>query len=342
MTLPIPVDGLEPPASGPILDRFGRAHTYLRLSVTDRCNFRCTYCLPAEGVSWMDRSNLLSFEEITRIVAVLAANGVHRIRLTGGEPTIRKGLVHLVKMIASCEGVDDLSMTTNGHLFGPHAQTFANAGLRRVNVSLDTLEPDAFKRITRGGDLARVLDAIDRSVAAGLTPVKINAVMVSGENDDQLLPMASHFLRYGSAVQLRFIEHMPFGSKLRRHIPEATLRENLGEHYTVEAVPRAIGGGPAVMYRLGDSGFTVGFISAMTGHFCETCNRLRLMADGHLRTCLSRDPTESLRDLIRKGMDDRELEAELRGRVWGKVAGHEAHLVDEDNHFEGVMTQIGG
>ena len=339
--LPEPVSGLEKPVSGALVDRFGRRHTYLRVSVTDRCNYRCTYCMPAEGLDWMPKEHLLSFEEITRIVRVMARCGIERVRLTGGEPTVRRGLPDLVAQLAAIEGLTDLSMTTNGHLFASKAVAFADAGLRRVNISLDSLDADQFRRMTRGGDLGRVLAAIEAARTAGLSPIKVNAVIVGGENEDQLFRLVGHFAPYAADTSVRFIEYMPFDrAHLHQHVPARILRDRLAARYELEPLAADPRGGPATPWRL-PSGLVVGFISPITEHFCQACNRLRLQADGHLRTCLSREPSPSLRDILRDGASDTELEAEIRERLWGKVAGHEAHL-DDPKSFEGAMTSIGG
>ena len=208
MSLPDPVDGLTRPSSGPLIDRFARAHSYLRLSVTDRCNYRCTYCLPATGVQWLARERLLSLEEMARLARVFVSLGVRGVRLTGGEPTVRRGLLELVRMLSEIDGLQDLAMTTNGHRFAPVAQDFARAGLNRVNISLDTLDPDRFREITRGGDVHRVLEAIEASREAGLGPVKVNAVVVRGVNDASLVSFVEHFAKWPDVV-VRFIEFMP-------------------------------------------------------------------------------------------------------------------------------------
>ena len=340
MSLPEPVPGLARPQTGALVDRFARRHTYLRVSVTDRCNYRCTYCMPAAGLTWLKRDQILSFEEITRVVRAFAGMGVKTIRLTGGEPTVRKGLPDLVAQLNEIEGIDDIAMTTNGHLFAGMAQTFADAGLKRINVSIDTIDPEQFKAITRGGDVYRVFAAIDAAKAAGLATVKLNCVVVGGLNEDQVEAMIEHF---DSDVIVRFIEYMPFGGNddRKKHISASVIRDRLARRWTLEPAGRAVGYGPARNYKIAETGQLVGFISPMTEHFCEACNRLRLQADGHVRTCLSRDGTPSLRDLLRRGANDAELEHTLRMMVWGKVAGHEAHL-DNFRAFEGVMTQIGG
>jgi cyclic pyranopterin phosphate synthase len=343
MTLPQPVEGLELRDEGPLLDRFGRVHTYLRVSVTDRCNFRCTYCLPAEGIAWMPRQDVLSFEEIERLVRAFARMGIERIRLTGGEPTVRRDLVQLVRRIAAIDGVRDLSMTTNAHRLAEHAQSLFDAGLRRINVSIDALDPVVFAELTRGGDVHRVLAGIDAAIDAGMRPVKLNAVVVGGTNDHEVPSMIEHFASRADRVQLRFIEFMPFGTDRHQHVPSSELRKRLSARYSLEPAEEARdSGGPAATWRIRETGQIVGFISPITEHFCGACNRLRLSADGELRTCLSRDDTPSLRDMLRQGVGDAQLARAIRQMVWGKVAGHEAHLGDAARTFEGVMTRIGG
>jgi len=343
VSLPAPVVGLEPRSEGPLLDRFARTHTYLRVSVTDRCNFRCVYCMPAEGLTWMPRDHLLTYEEITRIVRVFAGMGVRKVRLTGGEPTVRRDVETLVAQIASIPGIDDLAMTTNGHRLAALADRLAAAGLRRVNVSIDAVDPEVFARVTRGGDVHRVIDGITAARRAGLGPVKLNCVVVRGENDDQLFPLLERFADAPDVV-VRFIEFMPFDAveRRKRHVPAAELRARLAERFTLERLPAPPHGGPSVDWVLRETGQRVGFVSPITEHFCQACNRLRLQADGHLRTCLSREAQPSLRDLLRSGLTDEGLDALLRERVWGKVAGHEAHLEQGFRTFDGAMTAVGG
>lgn len=324
----------------PLLDRFGRLHTYLRVSVTDRCNFRCVYCLPEEGVTLLPREDVLHYEEIVRIVRVMARMGLRRVRLTGGEPTVRRDLEALVAGVAAVDGVDEVSMTTNAHRFAKQAAALARAGLRRVNISLDSLDPARFARITRGGDLAAVLEGIDAAVAAGLLPVKLNMVVMGGVNDDEVVPMARWALARAPAVQLRFIEYMPFDRRLHAGLPTAVLRERLAEAFgPLAPEPERQGAGPATHARIGP--LTVGFISPITEHFCAACNRLRLLSHGELRTCLAHEDTPSLRDLVRAGASDEALAAVILGIVRGKPAGHLAEL-EGGTAFEGVMTRIGG
>jgi cyclic pyranopterin phosphate synthase len=266
------------------------------------------------------------------------------VRLTGGEPTVRRDIERLVGLLAAIPGIRDLSMTTNGHRFADKAESLAKAGLKRVNISLDSLDPEGFRRITRGGDLSRVLSAISAARECGMTPIKVNAVVVGGDNDDQVLPLIEYFSAHSADTVVRFIEYMPFraldGSGTR-HVPVRVLRERIGERYTLVPDDTLDGAGPATRFRVAETGLRIGFISPITEHFCQACNRLRVQADGHLRTCLSREPQRSLRELLRDGVDDAALEVEIRARVWGKVAGHEAHL-EEARPFEGVMTAIGG
>ena len=332
-------------AVAPLVDRFERAHTYLRVSVTDRCNYRCVYCLPDEGLSWMPRAEVLRYEEIARIVAVMAPMGVRRVRLTGGEPTVRRDIEALVEAVAGVPGIDDVSMTTNGHTLAKLAPRLAARGLKRVNVSLDSLDPARFAAITRGGDLARVLDGIAAARASGLTPVKVNVVVMAGVNDDEVVAIAKYFQHDGGKTIVRYIEAMPFETvRNAATVAAATLRERLGALGPVradEAPP--IGSGPARYWTVGEgsAALRVGFIAPLSEHFCATCNRLRLLADGHLRTCLAHEDTPSLRDLVRAGADDEALADAIRAIVLGKPAGHEAHLPG-GRPFEGVMTGIGG
>lgn len=326
----------------PLTDRFGRSHSYLRVSVTDRCNYRCVYCMPPEGLSWQPRSELLTYEELGRLVSVFSEMGIRKVRLTGGEPTIRSDIEALIARIAACPGIDDLAMTTNGHTLSRLAPRLAKAGLRRINVSLDTLDPERFAALTRGGRLDWVLAGIEAARAHGITPIKINVVLMRGENDHELFPLVDYFARWATDTELRFIEYMPFGKRRHTSVPSQELRDRLAERFTVTAVQeRGHTAGPAKRWRLAENGLSVGFISPLSEHFCASCNRLRLMCDGHLRTCLAHDDTPSLRDLLRAGATDTELEAAIRGMVHAKPEGHDARI-DGGTNFEGVMTRIGG
>lgn len=342
-----------PPQAEALLDRFGRLHSYLRISVTDRCNYRCVYCMPEEGLAWMPRKDLLTYDEIGRLVGIFAGMGVRRVRLTGGEPTVRRDILHLVRRIGAIPGIADLAMTTNGHLLAPLAGDLAAAGLRRVNISIDSLDPARFGRLTRGGDLAAVLRAVDASVAAGLCPVKLNMVVVGGENaggenDAEILAMARYAAERPEALILRFIEYMPFRDRWHASVPSAKIREILSAEWELapaDEADREPGGGPARYWIASRPGVTrplrLGFIAPLTEHFCASCNRLRLLADGQLRTCLAHEDNPSLRDLLRGGATDAEIAAVIRRIVDGKPAGHEAEELG-GRSFEGVMTAIGG
>lgn len=327
------------PTGAALLDRFGRQHTYLRVSVTDRCNFRCVYCLPAEGMTWMPRKDVLSYEEIARIVAVFATLGVRRVRLTGGEPTIRRDIVDLVAGVAAVEGIEDLSMTTNAHAMVSQARALRAAGLHRVNISLDSLDAGRFAEISRGGRLDAVLAGIDAARAAGLTPIKVNMVVMAGVNDDEVVAMAKYFLPFSSDTVLRYIEYMPFEGRWHESVSAAAMRATLSTAFTLSRDDAPSGGGPARYWRADD--LRVGFIAPLTEHFCASCNRLRLLADGHLRTCLAHEDTPNLRDVVRSGASDAELAEIILGIVRGKPAGHEAQT-EGGRNFEGVMTGIGG
>ena len=322
----------------PLVDRFGRTHTYLRVSVTDRCNYRCVYCMPAEGFEWMPREHLLTYEEIARLVGVFAHMGIQRVRLTGGEPLLRRDLELLVQELGSIPGLTDIALTTNGHRLAACAEKLVQGGLSRVNVSLDSLDPQRFSEMTRGGKLEKVLEGIEAAVAAGLRPVKINAVVLAGVNEDEIISLVERFS--GPQYVLRFIEYMPFEARWHRCVPGRELRRRLRERWDLTPSGEKLGDGPAVHWVL-SNGARVGFISPLSEKFCSSCNRLRLMADGHLRTCLSDDGTPSLRDYLRGGAADEEIAAAIRAMVMTK---REGHLATEEGGipFEGVMTRVGG
>jgi len=322
-----------------LLDQHGRSHSYLRVSVTDRCNHRCTYCLPEDKVDWLARKDILSYEELTRLVRIFVTLGIRRVRLTGGDPTVRRDLVDFVRELGKTPELEDLAMTTNAQRLAPLAEPLAEAGLKRVNISLDALDPVRFKEITRTGDLKKVLEGVHAALDAGLTPIKINTVVQAGVNEDQILPLVDYFTPFADRVAVRFIEFMPFSGRERRHVPAQRLRLLLAQRGGLKQIAGGHGG-PSDRWQL-DSGLVVGFISPITEHFCAACNRLRLQADGNLRTCLSKDDAPNLRELLRAGASDSELTDAIRLQVWGKTEGHKAHL-DDWTGFEGVMTQIGG
>ena len=330
------------PAGEPLLDAFARRIRYLRISVTDRCNYRCTYCMPAEledRMQFAPRAELLSFEEIARVVTVFARLGVRKLRLTGGEPTVRRELVELVRMLARVPGIERIAMTSNGHLLADLARPLRDAGLSAINVSLDTLDPAKFARVTGRGDLAQVLAGIDAAIAAGLA-VKLNAVALAGINDDELVALCEAAWARGATP--RFIEHMPMSEgvlyDVTRGITAQVIRSTIeGALGPLAPAERERDAGPARYWTVGgDSRRMLGIISAMSEHFCDDCNRLRLTATGELHACLGHDDATSLRDLLRAGASDAAMVAAIGAAVAGKRAGHEFAHIAPKQHMIGI------
>lgn len=323
-----------------LVDGFGRVHRDLRISITDRCNLRCTYCMPEEGLEWLGRDQLLSFEEIERLARVFVERfGFDSIRLTGGEPTVRAHLPVLVERLAAL-GVD-LAMTTNGVTLGLVAADLAAAGLRRVNVSLDSLRRARVLELTRRDSLAKVLDGIEAALAAGLAPVKVNAVVVRGVNDDEVVDLAGYGRETG--VDIRFIEYMPLdadgGWRADQVVPAAEIVEAIGARWPLEAVVR--GHEPAARWRYVDGRGEIGIIPSVTDAFCSSCDRVRLTAEGQLRACLFAIEETDLRGPMRAGATDDELADLIRACVAGKWAGHGITRVDFSRPRRS-MSQIGG
>jgi cyclic pyranopterin phosphate synthase len=326
----------------PIIDPYGRRIHYVRMSVTDRCNFRCAYCMPDEGIEFMERDSLLSFEETERLARVLAQMGVDRIRLTGGEPTVRRGIVELVERVAKAKqfGLVDLSMTTNGWNLASLAAPLRAAGLDRLNISIDTLDKERFFAITKRDALDDVLAGIDTVVAMGWLPLKLNMVVCRGLNEGEVSDFVARFADL--PVTLRFIEYMPFGESRFSLVPWSETRARLEESYSLEPSDGPLGSGPATYWKVAGTEVTVGAIGALSRQFCENCNRIRITSDGRLKNCLAYEPQMmSLRDLMRAGCDDDQLESGIRAAVTRKPL---AHICEEDgtNPFEGNMIQIGG
>lgn len=331
----------------PLLDNFARRIRYLRVSVTDRCNYRCAYCMPEtleDRMQFQPRQALLTFEELEQIVGVFAGLGVRKIRLTGGEPTVRQGIVDLVRRMAQVRGIEQVVMTTNGHLLADLAGPLRVAGLSAVNVSVDTLDPERFCAITSRGDLSRVLAGIDASIAAGLR-VKTNAVALTGVNENELVALCEDAWRRGATP--RFIEHMPMSDgalyEAAKGISAAAIRRTieaaLGPLVVAEADGRGRDAGPARYWALAaDPCRQLGIISAMTDHFCDDCNRLRLTATGELHACLGHDDAVSLRDVLRGGGSPDDLVRAIDAAVTGKRAGH----IFEDKAPTTHMIGIGG
>ena len=321
-------------------DQYQRQIDYLRISVTDRCNLRCKYCMPADGVEWISHESILSFEEILRLMKISTQLGFRRFRITGGEPLVRKGILNFLQEGARLPGVEDLMLTTNGMLLPDMAFDLKAAGVQRVNISLDTMDSDHFSDITRGGDVSRVLKGIFQSLEAGLNPVKINVVVVRGFNTEELPNFLALAREY--PLHVRFIELMPIGISSEHRadfVPIAEMKELLGiEEYVRTLSIR--GGGPAEYFC--PSGFkgSIGFISAMSRHFCDTCNRARLTADGKLRPCLHSKHEVDLREALRNGSPDTDILELFAQAVWHKPAEH--HMNEEALQGLRVMSQIGG
>ena len=328
----------------PLVDSFGRHVTYLRVSVTDRCDFRCVYCM-AEDMQFLPRRDILSFEEIEAIVAAFVHRGVRKVRLTGGEPLVRRDIMRLVESIGARlgSGLDELTLTTNGSQLARHAAGLAAAGVRRVNVSLDTLDAARFTELTRRGRLADVLEGIDAAVAAGLA-IKINMVAMRGVNEDEIEPMLAW--AHGRGFGLTLIEGMPLGEvgidRVEHYLPLRELRDRLATTYTLEPAGHRTGG-PARYYRVAETGGLLGFISPMSHNFCESCNRVRLTATGRLYLCLGQEDAVDLRAALRSGGPGA-LGAALDEAMRIKPRGHD-FVLDRDHRGPALarhMSATGG
>ncbi len=337
----------EPPTSsapvdGPLIDTFGRVADDLRVSVTDRCNFRCTYCMPAEGVAWLPRSEILTFEELTRLLGTFVGLGVRSIKVTGGEPTVRADLPTLVRMFRDVGPDLDISITTNGVLLDRLAAPLAEAGVDRATVSCDSLMRHRFAEMTRRDALDKVLAGLRAAQAAGLTPIKINTVVIGGTNDDELVEFARWSRETG--FEVRFIEYMPLDAEHRwereKVVPAARILETIDAAFPLEATGH--GAEPANSYRFADGAQGgIGVIASVTQPFCDTCNRLRITAEGQVRSCLFALEETDLREPMRAGASDEELAALIRTDVWRKWSGHRINHPDFVQPARS-MSMIGG
>jgi GTP 3',8-cyclase len=328
-----------------ISDSFQRPINYMRVSVTDRCNLRCVYCMPENGVPWLPHSNILSYEELLAIIKAGAELGITRVRITGGEPMVRAGIVEFVRMIAAIPEIKDLSMTTNGIYLAKNALDLKKAGLNRVNVSLDTLKPEKFKKICRGTDknteITQVLEGIEAAKAIGLNPVKINMVVMSGVNDDEIVDFAKKTI--DEDWNVRFIELMPYtgqDGRVPSGLSAREIKSRLDPLGKMAPTKSEIGNGPAKYYRFPGAKGTVGFITAISEHFCVSCNRLRLTADGKLRPCLMSETMIDLREPLRAGVSSDNLKELIRQAVMAKPMGH--HLVEGQRPNDRPFCQVGG
>ena len=324
-------------------DRHERIINYLRISVTDRCSLRCHYCMPEEGIPLISHRNILSYEEILRIVRVFSQAGISKVRITGGEPLVRKGIVEFINRLSSIPGIDDLSMTTNAVLLKTCVRPLKEAGLKRINISLDTLDPAKFERITRRDQFHAVWAGIEESLKVGLSPVKINVVTMNGTNNTEVLDFA--LLTQRLPLSVRFIEYMPTGyDQWNRDLvlPASKIKEviekELGPLVPVEEARHR---GPAVCYRFQNSHGEIGFINPVSSHFCDTCNRIRLTPDGHVRTCLFSDDETDLKPLLRGNAGDAEILRVLHEALAAKPMKHLLETV-QFKKCQRTMSAIGG
>lgn len=319
-----------------------RTIDYIRISVTDRCNLRCVYCMPEKGVDLLKHQEMMSFEEIYNLVKALVPSGIKKIRLTGGEPLVRSGIENLIKMLRSIPEIEDITLTTNGILLEEMAEGLKAAGLTRVNVSLDSLEESRFKQITRWGNLDKVLKGIDKAIETGLKPVKINVVAIKGFNDDEFIDLVEY--AYKKEVQVRFIELMPIGESddeaILKHYPIDEIKKLIETKYQLEETSDIKTNGPAENYRLIGGKGSVGFIGALSHKFCSTCNRLRLTSDGKIRPCLYIDKEYDVLKLIREGASTEELRSFVEEIILGKPEGH--NMEEGWGNQRRKMSQIGG
>jgi len=331
------------PGDGLLADAFRRPITYLRISVTDRCNLRCTYCMHEAGLPWIPKAEILSFEEIERVVRAAASVGVRSLRLTGGEPLVRRGLADLVAQLAAVEGIDDIALSTNGLLLAENVRELADAGLRRVNISLDTLRADRFERIARRPGLERVLAGIEAALAAGLAPVKINCVVMRGQNDDELADFAA--LTRERPLFVRFIEVMPVvenaAAQAGEYVSSDEILARLRTVDRLEPAPGPGGNGPARYFAFPGAPGAVGVISPLSHDYCERCNRVRLTADGRLRLCLFGDYEIDLRTPLRQGAARDDLAALLHGGMLIKPERHHLRLGEASSRMR-AFSEIGG
>ncbi|MBF0557478.1 MAG: GTP 3',8-cyclase MoaA [Nitrospirae bacterium] len=323
-------------------DQFERTIDYMRISVTDRCNLRCIYCMPSEGVTPTNHDNILRYEEVVRIVSVAARLGVKKIRITGGEPLIRKKLSFLIASIRSIDGIDDISLTTNGILLKKQIHQLAAAGLNRINVSLDSLNAEKYSEITRGGDINTVLEGIQLAQQEGVSPIKLNMVPIRGFNDNEIEAFAE--LTVKTPFHVRFIEFMPIGAGAAwsegKYISSEEIRQRVSAMAPLIPV-KLRRSGPARYYRFENAPGVIGFISPITHHFCGSCNRLRLTSDGKLRPCLFSETEIDLKSALRSGAQDEEIERLIRLSVEVKPQGHTIGHERSFTHLK-PMSKIGG
>ncbi len=326
-----------------LMDGMGRTIVNLRISVTDRCNFRCTYCMPADNVEFMDRDKLLTFEEIARIVQVVSKMGIYRLRLTGGEPLLRKSLPVLVAMLAAVEGIEDIAMTTNAFFLKQQAQSLKDAGLKRLNISLDALDQDKFTEVNRRDCLTQVLEGIAEARRVGFKSIKINAVAVKNFSESEIIKLVE--MGREQDLEVRFIEFMPLDAdriwERDKVLFGHEIVDIINKKYPLEPIKDSLEIGPASEYKFTDGKGKIGLITAVSNPFCDYCNRIRMTADGKLRTCLFSTNEHNLKELIRGGANDEEIENKIREALVIKEPGHKINLDDFERPTR-AMHAIGG
>ena len=321
----------------------GRTIVNLRISVTDRCNFRCTYCMPADNVEFMDRIKLLSFEELTRVATIVSKLGINRLRLTGGEPLMRKDLPQLIRMLAKVEGIDDIAMTTNAFFLKEHAQNLKDAGLKRLNVSLDALDPEKFKHVNRRDCLQQVLDGLQEAARVGFKSIKINAVAMRNFSESEIINLID--MGRSDGFEVRFIEFMPLDSdqawERNKVLFGHEIIDLIRKKHELIPIDNSLDIGPASEYEFADGKGKIGIITAVSNPFCDHCNRIRMTADGKLRTCLFSTDETDLKQLIRAGASDEDIVEALKQAVLIKEPGHKINL-DSFERPTRAMHAIGG
>ncbi len=323
-----------------LIDQFQRRIDYLRISITDRCNLRCRYCMPEAGVEFIDHDEVLRYEEIKQIVEVGAELGIKKIRVTGGEPLVRKGSPQLVEMLAEIPGIEEVALTTNGVLLPQLGRKLARAGLERVNISLDSLEADNFQQITRFNQFDRVWAGIKTALQEDLKPVKLNVVVIKGVNDSEISDFVELTTEY--PLHVRFIEFMPGRAQdfnqAEGYISLSQIKERITNKYELQSA-QVTGNGPAEYYKIPGAVGTIGFINPISNHFCGDCNRLRLTATGDLKPCLYSQAGFNLREIVRNEQDKGKIAAQFKAAVANKP---QAHTDTQDNQLPNHMSQLGG
>lgn len=333
-----------------LIDNLGREISYLRVSITDRCNYRCIYCKPEEQFEFIPHEEVLRYEEIVEIIKEAVNLGVTKVRITGGEPLVRKGVVDFIKKLREIKKLEDISLTTNGFFLSEYAEKLKDVGLNRVNISLDSLQEEKYKRITRGGSLEKALKGINSALKAGLLPIKINTVLIRGINDDEVEDFVR--LTLGRPLNIRFIEFMPSGEELKdnyrdKFISVLEIKESLAEKYSFRPVDINSGNGPAKYYQIKGGQGTIGFITALSQHFCKTCNRIRLTSEGKLRPCLFSNIEVDIKQAIRNAKtDDKIIRSKIiRNNIEKAISiKPEGHKLNEkfSNRDSFKMSKIGG